>query len=140
MPRFTRSSATLLLAATLALTGCAPAASTVYSGRYSPDIPIVLLNRTIEDGRWQLGYSMTVFLVPRSGVTSIRCGVVDTSGRLSQLPGMIRVVEPGRWTTIAAEDAFDLPSLTLGVRCFPERSALVQVVVRDLSLSTEPLD
>lgn len=134
--------AALLLA--LCLTACAPisdatVADTTIAGRFTPERPVALTNLTLADGRYRVSYSLTIYAADR-GVprTRLACSVVDVSGRLSDLPGLVTGVPTNKWVTVAATDVFELPDLTMGIRCYPDRDADLTVVVRDVVLAAEP--
>ncbi len=131
--------ATLLLV--LCLTACAPAADRTVAGHFSPERPVSLTNLTLTDGRYRVSYSLTIYAADR-GVprTRLTCTIVDVSGRLSDLPGLVRAVPTNQWVTVTATDVFELPDLTMGIRCYPDREADLTVVVRDVVLAADPTD
>jgi hypothetical protein len=122
------------------LVGCAPATDTLISGRFGPDDPMVLENLTIADGDYTVSYSLDVFVSTKGIPGSVSCGLVDTSGRIAFFSGMTRVVESGHWVDLNASGTFDLPELTLGLRCFAERDSTIDLVVRNVSLEATALD
>ncbi len=126
--------------ASVALTGCAPSTDTLISGRFGPSNPVVLDNLTIADGNYVVSYSLSAFVSAKGVPASVSCGVVDTSGRIAFFAGMTRVAQSGRWVELAAAGRFDLPELTLGLRCFAERDAAIDVVVRNVSLEATAVD
>ena len=137
MPRFTRSA---LLACTLllALTSCAPASTgTVFSGRFSPDSPIRLTNQTIIGGRYLVGFSMEVLFSPAKDAVTLTCRVVDTSGQIAGFNDLASTVIAGGWTRIEVEQEYDLPDLTLGIRCAPGSRQLLTAEFRDVQLQIE---
>ncbi|MDP3208354.1 MAG: hypothetical protein Q8M65_04320 [Rhodoglobus sp.] len=81
---------------------------------------------------------MSIFVDTQGAPVRVSCGITDVSGRLSNFPGLQQAVPSGRWTHVAATDVFELPDLTIGVRCYPSRDAWLIVIVRDLSLAAEP--
>lgn len=125
----------------LLLSACAPTGDTTYAGRFSSVEPVALTNLTLSDGRYRISYSMRIYIadqsVPR---VNVLCGVTDVSGRLSELPGLARLVPTNQWILVAATDAFELPDLTIGIRCSPDRPADLTVIVRQLMLTAEPVD
>jgi hypothetical protein len=122
MPRSTLSTALLsglLVALAVALTGCvAGPTQTVFTGRFSAVDPIRLTNKTITGGRYLVGYSMQVLFSTTEPVT-LACSVIDTNGIITGLNGMSRTVPSGKWTNIEVENTYELPDLTLGIRCVP---------------------
>ena len=125
----------------LLLSSCAPTGDTTFAGRFSSVEPVALTNLTLSDGRYRISYSMRIYIadqsVPRADVV---CAVTDVSGRLSELPGLVRLVPTNQWILVAATDVFELPDLTIGIRCSPDRPADLTVSVRDLMLTAEPVD
>jgi hypothetical protein len=122
------------VAVTAMLAGCAPSDERVVQGRYGPDEPIAVLNRTIGDGRYSIGYSLWIYVAPREQPVSVSCTVVDASGRVAFFADLARVAESGRWTKLTAEGTFDLPEVTLGIRCAPAQDSTLEVVLRDVRL------
>jgi len=128
----------------LCLTACAPisdatVADTTFAGRFTPERPVALTNLTLAEGRYRVSYSLTIYAADR-GVprTRLACSVVDVSGRLSDLPGLVTGVPTNKWVRVAATDVFELPDLTMGIRCYPDRDADLTLVVRDVVLAAEP--
>lgn len=143
-PRFTPSrlptaAVAVVAALVLALTGCGASTDRFLSGWFGPERPVALVNRTIGDGEYRVAYALQVLVVPQGEPVVVTCTVVDTSGRIGFFDGLERTVESGRWVTIEAEGDFDLPDLTLGLRCAPDRSGLLDVIVRRVSLEVERL-
>ncbi|MEP6481461.1 MAG: hypothetical protein ABJA94_05570 [Rhodoglobus sp.] len=142
MPRFTPRRgvvfcATALLVA-LSLAACAPTNhDLVYSGSFSLDDPIRLDNHTITSGRYLVSYSMDV-LVASNEPVPFACTVVDPSGTIEFFGGLGRPVAIGRWVHLEAEGSFDLPDLTLGLRCSPPTETAMTVVFRNVVLNARP--
>ena len=113
----------------------APSIERTFSGRFSATAPIAVSNLTVADGEYRVHYGMRILVQPQAGrAIGLRCGVVDTSGRIEFFDALAREVPAGRWVTIDAEGVFELPELTLGIRCVPDRPAPLVVVVRDARL------
>lgn len=123
----------------LAVTGCGAGGDRFISGWFGPERPVALVNRTIGDGEYRVAYALQLLVVPQGAPVVVTCTVVDTSGRIGFFDGLERTVESGRWVTIEAEGDFDLPDLTLGLRCAPDGTGLLDVIVRRVSLDVEPL-
>ena len=128
----------------LCLSACAPTvdrptADTTVAGHFTPGHPVALTNLTLPDGRYRVSYSLSIYVADR-GVpgTLLTCGVVDVSGRLSDLPGLVTDVPTNQWVMVSATDVFERPDLTMGLRCYPDRDANLTVVVRDVVLTAEP--
>ncbi len=135
-----RRGSLVLAIVAIVLSGCAPATDRLISGRFGPTNPVVLENLTIADGNYLVSYSLLAFVSTKGAPGSVSCSVVDTSGRIAFFAGMTRVAESGRWVELTAAGTFDLPELTLGLRCFAERDAAIDFVVRDVSLDVSAVD
>lgn len=136
----TRAAGTALLPVALLLAACTTTNDTIVSGRFTVDEPVSLSNLTVADGLYEVSYSLEVFVSSQSGPVELTCTIADTTGRLTQLPGLERTVSVGSWQLVGATDAFELPDLTMGIRCFPDRDASLQVIVRDAQLDARRLD
>ncbi|MBC7589933.1 MAG: hypothetical protein H7226_02665 [Salinibacterium sp.] len=121
------------LFARLWLVGPEPSEQT-FSGFYTSDSDIRVTNLTINGGHIEVGYSVDVLVVPNGVATGIRCGMVDTSGRLDFFEASRTRAEVGRWSALAFDARFELPELTLGLRCSPDRSGPLTVIFRDAEL------
>jgi hypothetical protein len=66
--------------------------------------------------------------------------MVDTSGRLDFFEASRTNATSGVWTKLQFEARYDLPDLTLGIRCSPDRSGAMTVVFRNAELHSEPFD
>ncbi|MBG6054765.1 hypothetical protein IWX81_001155 [Salinibacterium sp. CAN_S4] len=111
-----------------------------FSGFYTSDSDIRVTNLTINGGHTAVGYSVDVLVVPNGVSTGIRCGMVDTSGRLDFFEASRTRAEAGTWTTLAFDANFELPELTLGMRCSPDRTGQLTVIFRDAELHATPID
>lgn len=141
-PRFTpraRAIAATVAALGLVLTGCSASADRFISGWFGPDRPVALVNRSLSFGDYRISYEIELLVAPQGPPVEVTCGVVDTTGRIAFFETLDRTVESGRWVTIEAEGDFDLPDLTLGLRCAPDGTGLLDVIVRRVSLDVEPI-
>lgn len=138
MPR-AAAAAACLLAACVSLSGCGQGTDDVIVGRFSPDEPVSLTNLTVADGRYLVTYALEVYIDAPLRKVDLTCGVVDTTGRIAQLPGLVRTVSSGQWLNLFAEDVFELPDLTMGIRCYPNDEVSLQVVVRRVELAASPI-
>lgn len=143
MPRSTRSAvlacALLVALASGTLSSCAQGSDdTVFSGRFSPDSPIRLVNRTILGGAYTVGYSMDVLFSPARNAVTLTCTIIDTSGRIEGFNGMSRTIVAGEWTRVEAQNRYDLPDLTLGIRCSPDTRELLTAEFRNVTLTVTP--
>lgn len=120
--------------------GCTASSDTIVAGTFGPDEPVALSNLTVQDGRYLVSYELDLYIASQGGQVSLVCGVVDTTGRVAQLPGFVESVTSGVWHHLSASDTLELPDLTLGVRCYPDRQVTLQVVVRDVQLAATDAD
>ncbi len=109
----------------------------VFSGLYVSDTDIQVTNLTIDGGRVDAGYSVDVLLMPREHDAGIRCRLVDTTGRLEFFDASSMVVKPGRWASLTFEAAYELPELTLGLRCASQTSGPLTVLFRNAQIYAE---
>ncbi|WP_309616881.1 hypothetical protein [Salinibacterium sp.] len=110
-----------------------------FAGFYTSDSDIRVTNLTINGGHIEVGYSVDVLVIPGGSATGIRCGMVDTSGRLDFFEASRTSAEAGNWTTLRFSANYDLPELTLGMRCSPNRSGQLTVIFRDAELHATPV-
>ncbi|MFM9877695.1 MAG: hypothetical protein ACKVOG_07585 [Rhodoglobus sp.] len=123
----------------LLLAGCTPTDTTTISGRFSPDRPVSLANLTVVDGRYRVSYTMAIFVMAQGAPVAVTCDVLDVSGRLAALSSLDRTITANHWVRLTEMTVVELPDATLGVRCFPDRTRDLTVVVRDLKLVAEPV-
>lgn len=110
-----------------------------FSGYYTPETQLRVANLTTPAGRLTLGYRVDVLLAPGSTATVVVCRLVDTSGRLQQFVGSETRASVGSWQQLAFEASFDVPELTLAIRCSPDRAGVSTIVFRDAELvAVEP--
>ena len=107
-----------------------------FGGNYSSDTDLRVANRTIEGGHVRVGYSLDVFFRSAEPAT-LRCGLVDTSGTLEFFEASRRTAPSGAWTHLEFAADFDLPELTLGIRCSPSVDGVISVVFRDAAIEVD---
>ncbi|CAN5529246.1 hypothetical protein BH10ACT7_BH10ACT7_04810 [soil metagenome] len=112
----------------------------IFAGHFGPDRPVSLMNKTVVDGRYLVRYSMSVYVVAGSADIALSCSLVDTSGRIANLPGLARSIPVGQWTFVEAQDVFELPDATLGIRCAPEQPTVLEVLVRNARIEATKID
>ena len=155
MPRSTPRLVLSLAAVAAALTLAAVAVSLfvaqsprdlTFAGTYTSDTDLRVTNLKIPGGHVTAGYSVDVLYLPEGHrapagqATGIRCGLVDTSGRLDLFEPSRTTAQPGAWVTLAFDANYILPQLTLGLRCSPNSDGAVTVVFRDAELHAVPID
>lgn len=131
-----------LLARSWALSAEANGSSSVqtFSGFSSPDSEIAVTNLTIAGGRLDIGYSVKVLVIPREPSSPIQCGLVDTSGRLEFFEASRQDVMPNGWTSLAFDSTYELPELTLGLRCSTQIAGPITVFFSDAEIHVTPAD
>lgn len=109
------------------------------SGFYSPAESLAVANLTIVDGTYRVGYSMDVLYSPQLAGSVLRCSLVDTSGLIEFFGPGVQEVQAGLWTTVNYDNVFDLPDLTLGIRCKPSNGTVLTAVFRNVDLFAQPV-
>jgi hypothetical protein len=121
--------------------GPAPAQK-IFAGTYSSDTDLRVTNLTIVGGHVRVGYALDVLYEPAVKEVSsetLRCGLVDTSRQLDFFAGSSTSASAGSWTHLEFASNYDLPDITLGVRCSPSVDGVASVTFRDVTLTAEPL-
>jgi len=116
----------------------APAGTTLVSGFHEAGEKFDLGGRTVDGGRYTAGYSLEAKLLSPMTDVTLNCMLVDLSGRLTNLrqPAMV-VRADGEWTTLGFEDVFELPEVTLSIRCTPSASGDMSASFRDVTITTQ---
>ncbi|CAN5323723.1 hypothetical protein BH11ACT5_BH11ACT5_13450 [soil metagenome] len=151
--RSTRSRVILAAAAVVALLGLgllarlwfAPETPTgkVFAGTYTSDTDLRVTNLTIGGGHVTVRYAFDVLFEPKgpdAATGVLRCGLVDTSGRLDFFESSRNNAPADSWTHIEYEANFDLPELTLGIRCSPSIDGAMSIAFRNVILTVTQLD
>lgn len=117
-----------------------PAADTkVFAGTYTSDTDVRVSNLTIPGGHVRVAYAFDVLFQPSGEVGTLRCGLVDTSGRLDFFEASRTVASSGAWTHVEFAADYDLPELTLGIRCSPSYDGTASMAFRGIRLSADPV-
>jgi hypothetical protein len=130
-----------LLVACLTLAACAapdPDAQ-VLAGRFGPEQPLVLSNLSVPDGRYEVSAEVDLVV---SGVLEpfdLTCRLIDTSGQLNNFGGAILEVAHSGVVAITFTSTYELPDITLGLRCYPDTDVVLDVLVRSAQITTERL-
>jgi hypothetical protein len=112
----------------------------VVVGYYTPGQEIALGNLTVEGGPYRLGYTADVQFISPDPTARVRCGLVDTTGRIGHLGDRVSTVPGnGEWTRISATSRIDVPDISLGLRCSPTSSAAIGVTFRGVRIGAERL-
>jgi hypothetical protein len=112
----------------------------VFAGSYSSDSDLRVTNLTIRGGHVHLGYAFDVLFEPAREPGTLRCGLVDTSGSLDFFEGSRTMAASGTWTHLEFASDYDLPDITLGIRCSPSDDGLASIVFRDIRLFATEID
>jgi hypothetical protein len=154
MPRFTRrlilpmaaaAAAIALVALAVWLFAASDPRDKTFAGTYTSDTDLRVTNLRIPGGHVAVGYSVDVLYLPEGHgapagqATGIRCGLVDTSGRLDLFEPSRTTAQPGDWVTLAFDANYILPRMTLGLRCSPNSDGAVTVVFREAELHAVPI-
>ncbi|MEP6479298.1 MAG: hypothetical protein ABJB03_07905 [Rhodoglobus sp.] len=108
------------------------------TGYYTPASGIPVSNHTIAAGIYRVGYSMEVYFAPVEAGTTLTCLLVDTSGRIEFFRGGPQQIPAGEWTKVGYDATFDLPDLTLGIRCKPSADGGLSATFRSVNLYAYP--
>lgn len=111
--------------------------SHTFAGAFTPETQLSVRNLTILGGRVRLAYSFDVLLEHPDDRATLRCGLIDTSGTLEFFESSRTNAPEGAWTHLEYAANFDLPELTLGIRCSPSDGAVMSVVFRDVALTAD---
>ncbi len=111
-----------------------------FAGRYTSETELGVRNLTIVGGHVRVAYAFDVLFEHPTDTATLRCGLVDTSGQLDFFEGSRSNAPAGAWTHLEFASNYDLPELTLGIRCSPSVDGVMSVVFRDVTLTAEPVD
>ncbi len=116
-----------------------PTGDTVFAGTYTSDTDLRVANRSIIGGHMQLGYSLDVLFNSGPEPANLRCGLVDTSGTLDFFESSRTFAPSGEWSHLEFESTYELPKLTLGLRCSPSIDGTMSMVFRNVTLDVVEL-
>ena len=116
----------------------------VFAGSYTSDTDLRVGNLTIGGGHVRVGYSFDVLFEPEVQQNTeepgtLRCGLVDTSGRLDFFGGSQLSARSGVWTHLEFDAPYELPELTLGIRCSPSADGVASVAFRGIRIFEEKI-
>lgn len=127
----------VLLAA--GLSACAPDGSSFAAGYYEVDESIVIRNLTIDEGSYIVGYALEMRVdspVPGAGLS---CQLDEVSGRLAAFQETpTPVTADATWSRLEYFGRFDVPNVTVSLRCTPLQPGQYAISVRDLDLYATP--
>jgi hypothetical protein len=135
-----RSIVVLAVIAAAAATGCAsPDGVASFTGYHRVGDSLRIENLTIPDGRYRVDYSVRVQLLSRDPAVSVRCGVVDSNATVGYLEQALTEAGAGDgWVTLSSSNTYELPEVTLGIRCAPTLEGAFSLRVSDVSLTALP--
>jgi len=111
-------------------------------GVYGPASGIIVANLTVRPGRYYIWYGFEANVRGSYQSAGVRCGIADANGRTgSFLVEDADLIELGHgWQRRSFGETFSLPDITLGLRCYPERSGLVLASFRNVTLFAAQID
>jgi len=117
-----------------------PDGSSLLVGWYRPTDQIALTNLTVGDGTYRVEFAADVQFFSSSPGATLECGLVDASGRIGYLDGAVTAVAAGAgWTRIGASATYDVPEITLGIRCSPTATGSGGIGYRAVTLTAVPV-
>jgi len=132
----------LVLVGCLTLSGCAgpdTGRDLTVARSFAAGESISILNLTIADGRYRVDYGLDVLIAPTGPAGELHCRVVDTTARIAFFDDLDRSAAPAEWVRLSAEGEFDLPELTLALKCSFDAATTASVVIRDARLRVREL-
>ena len=123
----------------LALTGCAPTTATFGAGYYETTDSVVIRNLTIDDGSYVVGYTLEMRVVSPVLDAGLSCQLDEVSGRLAafqETPSM--VMANGEWQKLEYFGRFDVPNITVSIRCRPLVVGQYSITARNVDLYATP--
>ena len=113
--------------------------SALMVGFYRPNQQIPLGNLTVVEGTYLVEYGAEVQFFASEHGTTLQCGLVDASGRIGYLDDTVFPVPgTGAWTRIGDSATYDVPEITLGIRCSPTLPGSFGIGYRDVRLTAIP--
>lgn len=107
-----------------------------FAGSYTAASELGVRNLTIQGGHVRVSYSLDVLFEHPVRTATLRCGLIDTSGTLDFFEGSRTNAPEGVWTHLEFDADFELPDLTLGIRCSPSADGVMSAVFRDVTLQS----
>jgi len=117
----------------------APDGAALLVGYYLPTQQIALSNLTVVEGTYLVEYRAEVQFFASNPTTVLQCGLVDASGRIGYLDDRVFPVPAnGAWTRIGDSATYDVPEITLGIRCSATAPGSFGIGYRTVELTAEP--
>ncbi len=137
--RCTPSLALVCVCLTLAACASPDPDAQLIAGAFGPDQPLILSNLSVPDGRYEVSAEVDLVV---SGVVQpfdLTCRLIDTSGQLNYVGGAILSVAHSGVVKVTFTSTYELPDITLGLRCYPSTDVVLDVLVRSARITTEML-
>jgi hypothetical protein len=123
----------VLVAASLG--ACAPSESTFAAGYYGIDESVVIRNLTIDDGSYIVGYALEMRVVSPVAGGGLSCQLDEVSGRLTSFQETPSTIDAdAAWSKLEYFGRFDVPNITVGIRCTPTIAGQYAITVRNVDL------
>lgn len=110
------------------------ATARLVTGRYSAGDPIILVNRTLDGGRYTAGYSMDIRVVSSTPGAVVDCKLVEVSGRLASLGEPAQRATSGSWIHLEYARNYNFPDVTVAIACSPRSDGELTLAVRDVKI------
>ena len=89
----------------------------------------------VSGGKFEVGYSMTLRYVSQVPGSSLDCGLVDNSNTIGAIENSFSSVPgTGEKVTIAYKARYDLPEITISLRCSPTATGGMAITIFDSKL------
>jgi hypothetical protein len=112
--------------------------SQYYNGYYEAGDSLNLNYATIPDGRYALGYSMTVVADSPTPDALLVCSFVDPNGRIGYLADNYTVFPAdGTPQQLDLNQPYELPSITIALRCSPTTSGELSVQFTNIAVTID---
>jgi len=111
---------------------------TLISGFHSAGEKFDLGGRTVDRGRYVIGYSLEVKMISAMQYATMDCMIVDLSGALTSIDQPLQVASAnGIWTRLSFTDTYELPEVTLSIRCTPNMTGDLSASFRNVSITAQ---
>jgi len=111
-----------------------------FAGYYTPTDTLDLGYRSLAAGRYNLAFSMTVRSTAESPGVALNCNFADPNGVVGYLAGSVRtVLADGEAISIVFDGDFEIPEVTVALRCSPTSAGHLEAQFTDVTLTATPL-
>lgn len=106
------------------------------AGLVTAESGIAVANLTVRPGNYILSYEFEARLDAVDPSMQLRCGLVDNNGFRRFFVEDPKPIAAGHgWERRTLVTNFSLPDVTIGIRCIPTETGLLQASFRDVALS-----